>query len=73
MRVVIKDGLGEYRGVYLMLQDWFAKKEGITGKTADVLRVSEKAILLDFGDKQKWVPKSLFTVHEIPKGLTAWQ
>ncbi len=68
MRVVIGS-----KGIYLKIADWFCFKERITGKTAEIVKETSKAVLLDFGSRTCWVPKSVFTRSRIPAGLRAWQ
>lgn len=71
MRIVIENGIEGYNSVYLDVADWFAEQEELR-KSASFVRETEKAILLDFSGKQKWIPKSLYTVNQITKGLEAW-
>ncbi len=61
MRVIITNITGR-RSVYIEIADWFAEKESLK-QGAEYIKETEKAVLLDFGDKQCWIPKSLFTAH----------
>ncbi len=72
MRITIKNGIDEYQGIYLEVQDWFAKKQNIDWHVADVLRQTEKAILVKHSNIEIWIPKSVTTVNQIPKGLDKW-
>lgn len=72
MRVVVEQGIEGYRGIYLEVQDWFAQKERITWHVANVIRQTEKAILIKHADNEVWIPKSVVTVHRIKKGLESW-
>jgi len=66
MRIVIENSI---RRQVLKLPDWFCENNGIDHHTASIEAETEKAILLDFGDRQVWVPRSLITVYDAPKGL----
>lgn len=67
MRIVI-----DSRDIYMTIPDWFCEQERITGRTAEWIRESEKAVLLNIGGVEKWIPKSITTTHKIPLGLGAW-
>ncbi len=73
MRIVIEKGIEGYRGVILDVYPWFCVQERLMCRTAQVISESEKAILINSSDGQKWIPKSLFTVKPIPKGLEEFQ
>ncbi len=69
MRIVI-----ESLGIIMIIPDWFCEQEHITDKsrTAEKIRESEKAVLLNINGADKWIPKSLIITHKIPQGLGAW-
>lgn len=69
MRIVIENSV---RRQVLRLPNWYAEQEGIDHHTASIEAETEKALLLDFGDRQVWVPRSLITVYDAPKGLDEW-
>ena len=73
MRIIIINGIEGYHNVILNVYEWFCIQERLMCKEADVIFESERAILINSKDGQKWIPKSLFTVHQISKGLEAWQ
>lgn len=66
MRIVIKNSV---RRQVLRIPEWFCEHESLDHHTASIEAETEKAILLDFGDKKVWVPRSLITTYEAPKGL----
>jgi len=66
MRIVVENSV---RRQVLRLPDWFAEQEDLDHHTASIEAETEKALLLDFGDRQVWVPRSLITVYDAPKGL----
>lgn len=67
MRIVI-----ESRELFMIIPDWFCKKENIVCKTAEKIRETEKAVLLNINGAEKWIPKSLITTCKLPVGLGAW-
>ena len=66
MRIVVENSV---RRQVLRVAEWFCEQEGLDHHTASIEAETEKAILLDFGDRQVWVPRSLITVYDAPKGL----
>ncbi len=59
---------------YILVADWFAEKYNINKHETAIIKQTDLAIFLDFGnDVQQWIPKTLITVHKIPKGLEDWQ
>ena len=66
MRIVIENSV---RRQVLKIAEWFCEQEGLDHHTASIEAETEKALLLDFGDRQVWVPRSLITIYEAPKGL----
>ena len=66
MRIVIENSI---RRQVLRIAEWFCEQEGIDHHTASIKAETEKAILLDFGDRQIWIPRSLITVYDAPKGF----
>ncbi len=49
---------------------WFCEQEGIDNHTARIEAETEKAVLLDFGDREVWIPRSLITIYDTPIGFT---
>lgn len=68
MKVIIKN-----HDKIIQIQDWFCEQAGIDRHSADLVGETEKAFLLDFPEMSVWIPKSLCTLHPIPKGLEEWQ
>lgn len=66
MRIVIENSV---RRQVLRVAEWFYEQESLDRHTASIEAETEKALLLDFGDKQVWVPRSLITTYDAPKGL----
>lgn len=71
MRIVIENSV---RRQIMRIVDWFCEQECIDHHTARIEAETEKAILLNFVNKQIWVPKSLITIYDAtkPKGLEEW-
>jgi len=72
MHITIENGIDQYQGIYLEVQDWFTEKRGINWHVADIIKQTEKAILVKHYDTEIWIPKSIITVNKIPKGLDQW-
>ncbi len=70
MRIVIEN---RARRQILRIAEWFCEQEGLDHHTASIEAETENAILLDFGDRQVWIPKSLITTYDTPKGLDEWK
>ena len=70
MRIVIENSV---RRQVIRIADWFCENENLDRHTASIEAETEKAILLDFGDRQVWIPRSLITIYDAPKGLKKWQ
>ena len=66
MRIVIENSV---RRQIFRVAEWFCEQESLDRHTASIEAETEKALLLDFGDRQVWVPRSLITVYDAPKGL----
>ncbi len=69
MRIVIENSM---RRQIIRIDEWFAEQEYLDHHTASIEAETEKAILLDFGDRQVWVPRSLITIYNAPKGLDVY-
>jgi len=70
MRIVIENSV---RRQVIRIADWFCENENLDRHTASIEAETEKAILLDFGDRQVWIPRSLITTYNAPKRLDMWQ
>ena len=70
MRIVIENSV---RRQIFRVAEWFCEQECLDHHTASIEAETEKALLLDFGDRQVWVPRSLITVYDAPKELKKWQ
>ncbi|HKZ42977.1 MAG TPA: hypothetical protein VJ044_18605 [Candidatus Hodarchaeales archaeon] len=60
-------------GVYIKIPGWFAEENNVDFHEATITRQSEKAILIAHKQVELWIPRSLITVHNVPKGLEDWK
>jgi len=65
---------GRNRNVVINVQTWFCGENGIDKHLATLLKETGKAILLDFVDKEVWIPKSVYVIVDTKTqtGLNQW-